>query len=127
MKRIANIILLTLLMVTSAHTQIWAEEALPQKLQTLADEAYHAYSARETDNFFKAVQNLKEATEFSPYQETYYRACSYEAIYMFEYVDRQKGVQLAHGIYHHAKADDSNEGMYFATFTLGTIREPSKP
>ena len=71
------------------------------------------------------MQNVKEATEFSQYQETYYRACSYEAIYMFEYVDRQKGVQLAHDIYHHAKADNSNVGMYFATFTLGTIREQS--
>ena len=45
---------------------------------------------------------------------------------MFEYVDRQKGVQLAHDIYHHAKANNSNVGMYFATFTLGTIREQSQ-
>ena len=44
---------------------------------------------------------------------------------MFEYVDRQKGVQLAHDIYHHAKTNNSNVGMYFATFTLGTIREQS--
>lgn len=44
---------------------------------------------------------------------------------MFEYVDRQKGVQLAHNIYHHAKANNSNVGMYFATFALGTIREQS--
>lgn len=42
---------------------------------------------------------------------------------MFEYVDRQKGVQLAHDIYHHAKTNNSNVGMYFATFTLGTIRK----
>jgi serine phosphatase RsbU (regulator of sigma subunit) len=102
-----------------------AEEKLPSKLQNLADEAYRAYSMRETDDFFKAVQDLKEATEFSQYQETYYRACSYEAIYMFEYVDRQKGVQLAHDIYHHAKAGNSNVGTYFATFALGTIREQS--
>ena len=46
---------------------------------------------------------MKDGTEFSDYQETYYRACSYEAIYMFEYVDRQKGVQMAHDIYHHAR------------------------
>ena len=44
---------------------------------------------------------------------------------MFEYVDRSKGVALAHAIYHHAKANNSNIGMYFATFTLGTIREQS--
>ena len=44
---------------------------------------------------------------------------------MFEYVDRQKGVKLAHEIYHHAKANNSNVGMYFATFSLGTIREQS--
>ena len=44
---------------------------------------------------------------------------------MFEYVDRQKGVQLAHAIYHHAKANNSKVGMYFATFALGTIREQS--
>ena len=68
---------------------------------------------------------MKEATEFSQYQETYYRACTYEAIYMFEYVDRKKGVELSHAIYHHAKEDKSNVGMYFATFALGTIREQS--
>ena len=104
---------------------IWAEEALPPKLQKLTDEAYRCYSARETDNFFNVVKKVKESTEFSDYQETYYRACSYEAIYMFEYVDRNKGVQMAHDIYHHAKENKSNVGMYFATFTLGTIREQS--
>jgi tetratricopeptide (TPR) repeat protein len=94
-------------------------------LQKLTDEAYRYYSSRETDKYFDAVKKVKDATEFSDYQETYYRACSYEAIYMFEFVDRQKGVQLAHAIYHHAKEDKSNVGMYFATFTLGTIREQS--
>ena len=44
---------------------------------------------------------------------------------MFEYVDRKKGVQMAHDIYHHAKTNNSNVGMYFATFALGTIREQS--
>ena len=44
---------------------------------------------------------------------------------MFEYVDRKKGVELSHAIYHHAKEDKSNVGMYFATFALGTIREQS--
>ena len=44
---------------------------------------------------------------------------------MFEYVDRKKGVQLAYDIYHRAKSNNSNIGMYFATFSLGTIREQS--
>ena len=44
---------------------------------------------------------------------------------MFGYVDRTQGVQLAHDIYHHAKTNNSNVGMYFATFSLGTIREQS--
>jgi hypothetical protein len=44
---------------------------------------------------------------------------------MFEYVDRQKGVKMAHDIYHHAKTNKSNIRMYFATFALGTIREQS--
>ena len=102
-----------------------AEETLPPKLQKLTDEAYHHYSARETDSYFRAVRRVKDATEFSEYHQTYYRACSYEAIYMFEYVDRKKGVSMAHAMYHHAKENDSNIGMYFATFTLGTIREES--
>ena len=98
---------------------------MPPRLQKLADEAYHYYSSRGTENFFEAIGRVKEATEFSQYQETYYRACTYEAIYMFEYVDRKKGVELSHAIYHHAKEDKSNVGMYFATFALGTIREQS--
>ena len=102
-----------------------AEEVLPLRLQELTDDAYRYYSSRETDDFFEAVNRVKDATEFSQYQETYYRACSYEAIYMFEYVDRTKGVQLAHDIYHHARSNKSNVGMYFATFSLGTIREQS--
>ena len=125
MKKIVRYLFLALLLLTTGGIPLTAEETLPPKLQTLADEAYHSYSARETENFFKAIQNVKEATEFSQYQETYYRACSYEAIYMFEYVDRQKGVEMSHAIYHHAKENNSKIGMYFATFTLGTIREQS--
>ena len=86
-----------LLFLTTGLSSVRAEEALPAKLQKLTDEAYRSYSARETDNYFEAVKKVKDATEFSQYQETYYRACSYEAIYMFEYVDRKKGVQLAYG------------------------------
>ena len=114
-----------LLLLTAGFSSARAEEKLPAKLQKLTDEAYRSYSARETDSYFEAVKKVKDATEFSQYQETYYRACSYEAIYMFEYVDRKKGVQLAHDIYHHAKSNNSNIGMYFATFSLGTIREQS--
>ena len=125
MKKLAFLMVSVLLFISADVSTLRAEETLPPKLKQLTDKAYRAYSARETDDFFNAVQNVKEATEFSQYQETYYRACSYEAIYMFEYVDRQKGVQLAHDIYHHAKADNSNVGMYFATFALGTIREQS--
>ena len=125
MKKLAFLMVSVLLFISADVSTLRAEETLPPKLKQLTDKAYRAYSARETDDFFNAVQNVKEATEFSQYQETYYRACSYEAIYMFEYVDRQKGVQLAYDIYHHAKEDNSNVGMYFATFTLGTIREQS--
>ena len=125
MKKLAFLMVSVLLFISAGVSTLRAEETLPPKLKQLTDEAYRAYSSRETDDFFNAVQNVKEATEFSQYQETYYRACSYEAIYMFEYVDRQKGVQLAHDIYHHAKEDNSNVGMYFATFALGTIREQS--
>ena len=115
----------SLLLLVAGVAPVGAEEQLPVKLQKLSDEAYHYYSARETEKFFEAVNRVKDATEFSEYQETYYRACSYEAIYMFEYVDRKKGVTLAHSIFHHAKEADSNIGMYFATFTLGSIRETS--
>ena len=125
MKKVVYHIFLLFLLLTGGVARVWAEEQLPPRLQKLTDEAYRYYSSRETDKYFDAVKKVKDATEFSDYQETYYRACSYEAIYMFEYVDRQKGVQLAHALYHHAKEDNSNVGMYFATFTLGTIREQS--
>lgn len=118
-------LLLLILLLTIGVPCVWAEETLPPKLQKLTDEAYRCYSARETENYFAAVKRVKDATEFSEYQETYYRACSYEAIYMFEYVDRKKGVEMAHAIYHHARENKSNVGMYFATFALGTIREQS--
>lgn len=125
MKKVVHFTFLTLLLMISGTMSVWAEEQLPSRLQKLSDEAYHYYSSRETDKFFEAIKRVKDATEFSDYQETYYRACSYEAIYMFEYVDRKKGVELSHAIYHHAKENNSNVGMYFATFTLGTIREQS--
>ena len=125
MKNVTRLLLLMFLLLTTATVRIWGEEHLPPKLQKLTDEAYRCYSARETENYFNVVQRVKEATEFSGYQETYYRACSYEAIYMFEYVDRKRGVELSHAIYHHAKDNNSNVGMYFATFTLGSIREMS--
>jgi len=114
-----------MVLLATVNTRAEAEENLPEKLQELTNEAYRAYSARETDDYFATVQKVKAATEFSQYQETYYRACAYEAIYTFEYVDRKKGVELAHAIYHNAKQNNSNVGMYFATFALGTVREQS--
>ena len=125
MNRLACLISLLLLLLVVGTPGIRAEKQLPPKLQKLTDDAYHYYSTRETEPYFATVKKVKDATEFSEYQETYYRASSYEAIYMFEYVDRQQGVKLAHDIYHHAKANNSNVGMYFATFALGTIREQS--
>lgn len=125
MKRVAYFLFLMILQLTFGANYVCAEEQLPPKLQKLTDEAYHYYCTRETDRFFESIKKVKDATEFSDYHETFYRACSYEAIYMFEYVDRQKGVELSHAIYHHAKDNNSNVGMYFATFTLGTIREQS--
>ena len=113
------------LLFTTGSTRVWAEEDLPAKLQQLTNTAYQYYSSRQTDKYFETVKKVKDATEFSSYQETFYRACSYEAIYTFEFVDRQKSVALAHDMYHHAKETGSNIGMYFATFTLGSIRELS--
>ena len=125
MKRAEYKKVLLLLLLLIGVTTVRAEETLPPKLQKLTDEAYHYYSVRETDKYFETVEKVKDATEFSDYQETYYRACSYEAIYMFEFVDRTKGVALAHGIFQQSKDNQSNVGMYFATFTLGSIREMS--
>ncbi len=79
MKRDTCLVFLTLLLSLTGVTSVWAEEPLPPKLQQLTEEAYRHYSARETDNYFEAIEKVKEATEFSPYQETYYRACAYEA------------------------------------------------
>ena len=124
MKKIIYIFI-TLLLHVAGASQAWAKEELPEELKKLTDQAYHYYSTREVDKYFETVAKVKSATESSEYEETYYRACSYEAIYMFEYVDRKKGVALAHDIYHHAKEHNSNVGMYFATFTLGSIREMS--
>lgn len=117
--------LLALLLLESGNCPIQAEEVLPKEILKLTQDAYNCYSARKTEQFFEVVNNVKKATEFTQYQETYYRACSYEAIYMFEYVNRQNGVGLAHSIYHHAKKNKNNVGMYFATYTLGMIREQS--
>ena len=125
MPKTTKILSIIVLLLTMGWSTVRAEEVLPLRLQELTDDAFRYYSSRETDDFFEAVNRVKDATEFSQYQETYYRACSYEAIYMFEYVDRTKGVQLAHDIYHHARSNKSNVGMYFATFSLGTIREQS--
>ena len=140
MKKVACLLLLTFLLQTpcraggesvqllNEHSEALATEGrqeLPPEIQKLTDEAFHYYSARQTDKYFATVQQVKKATEKTGYEETYYRMCSYEALYMFEYVNRSEGVRLAHAIYHHAKEHKSDIGMYFATFTLGTIRQES--
>jgi len=125
MKRTIRCLLTTFLLLAAVATGGRAEDVLPAQLQQLNNETYQYYSSRQTDKFFESVDRLKMSTQFSPYQETYYRACTYEAIYMFEYVDRKKGVEMAHAIYHHAEENSSNIGMYFATFTLGSIRQLS--
>ena len=125
MKIVAHHLLWVFLLLMTSATSLWAEKELAPDLQRLTDEAFQYYSSRQTEKYFDAVKAVKAATVNTEFEETYYRACSYEAIYMFEYVDRKKGVELAHDIYHHAKTHNSNVGMYFATFALGTIREQS--
>ena len=125
MKKVAHHLLWIFLLLMTNATSLWAEKELAPDLQRLTDEAFQYYSSRQTEKYFDAVKAVKAATVNTEFEETYYRACSYEAIYMFEYVDRKKGVELAHDIYHHAKTHNSNVGMYFATFALGTIREQS--
>ena len=125
MKKVAFLMLLTLVLLPFGEACARSDSQPSPEIRQLADQAFRLYSARETDRFLATVKKIKKATESTKYEETYYRICSYEAIYMFEYIDRQQGVQLAHDIYHNAKTHNSNVGMYFATFTLGTIREQS--
>ena len=125
MKKVAFLMLLTLVLLPFGEACARSDSQPSPEIRQLADQAFRLYSARETDRFLATVKKIKKATESTKYEETYYRICSYEAIYMFEYIDRQQGVQLAHDIYHNAKTHNSNVGMYFATFTQGTIREQS--
>lgn len=75
--KIAKTVCLIVLLLTMGWSVVRAEEPLPLRLQELSDETYRLYSARETDDFFEAVKMLKSATEYSKYQETYYRAYSW--------------------------------------------------
>lgn len=125
MKKVAFLLLLTLVLLPFGEACARADKQLTPEIQKLTDQAFRYYSSRQTDKYFATVQQVKKLTENTGCEETYYRMCSYEALYMFVYVDRKKGVQLAHDIYHHAKSYKNNIGMYFATFTLGTIREQS--
>lgn len=56
-EKVANIILLTLLLLITGAAPVLAEKELPIELQKLADEAYRSYSERETDNFFEYYQS----------------------------------------------------------------------
>ena len=125
MKTLLRSLLLTLVLLTTGLTTLRAEQSLPPDVQRLTDNAYRYYSSRQTDRFFATVKQVKQATENKGYDKTYYQTCAYEAIYMFEYVNRKDGVKLAHAIYHHAKDRKSNIGMYFATYALGAIRNMS--
>ena len=60
-----TVITLILLILTIGITSVHAEEQLPAKLQQLTDEAYRAYSARETDNYFETVKKVKDAKHTS--------------------------------------------------------------
>ena len=76
MPKTTKILSIIVLLLTMGWPAVRAEEVLPLRLQELTDDAYRYYSSRETDDFFEAVNRVKDATEFSQYQETYYRACS---------------------------------------------------
>ena len=58
MKRVACLVFLTLLLSLTGVTSVRAEEPLPPKLQQLTEEAYRHYSARETDNYFEAIEKV---------------------------------------------------------------------
>lgn len=77
-------LLVALLLLTVGTLTIWAEKELTPELRKLTDEAYQLYSSRETGKYLIDIQKIKAATENSGYDETFYRACSYEAMYVFE-------------------------------------------
>ena len=118
-------LLLAIVLLATSSIQLWAEEGLPADIKAMSDNVYRYYSLRQTDDFFAAVKAVKTATENTAYEETYYKVSSYEALYMFEYVNRKNGVQMAHDIYQHANDHNSNTGMYYAIFTLGSVRNMS--
>lgn len=67
MKKVNRVLFLILLLMATGASHHWAGEQLPPKLQSITDEAYRAYSARDTENFLETIQRIKAATEFSEY------------------------------------------------------------
>lgn len=63
MKQIAHKIALMLLLSTIGASAVWTEESLPPRLQQMVDEAYRAYSARETDKFFERIDEAENANK----------------------------------------------------------------
>ena len=70
MPKTTKILSIIVLFLTMGWSTVRAEEVLPLRLQELTDDAYRYYSSRETDDIFEAVNRVKDATEFSQYQET---------------------------------------------------------
>ena len=127
MSKVAKAVCLMILALTVGLVNVSAEESLPPKLQQLTDEAYRCYSARETDSYFEVVKKVKDATEFSQYQETYYRACSYEAISdihgkaLFVYTD---GINEAENIHKEQFGDERLRALLKQD--LGDARQTSE-
>jgi hypothetical protein len=64
MKKIACLVVLAMVLLATVNTRAEAEENLPEKLQELTNEAYRAYSARETsETIHRAVEEFVGSAE----------------------------------------------------------------
>ena len=95
-------------------------------IDKLTKEMYRLYPTRDTANFMRVSEKLKEASRKAGDERTFYKAWGNQAMYTFLRISQQRGIKRAQEVYKYALKVDSKFGMYTSTYLLGSIRSSAK-
>ena len=117
----AKLILLILLLI-SGTLRTWAQPVGANDIGQLQKQMYQLYNKDDEGAFIDVTNRLKEATQKTGDERTFYKAWANQALYFANHQQRNRGQLTAKDMQQYALNHDHKFGIYTGTHVMGTIQ-----
>ena len=117
----AKLILLILLLM-SGTLRTWAQPVGADDIGQLQKQMYQLYNKNDEGAFIDVTNRLKEATQKTGDERTFYKAWANQALYFANHQQRNRGQLTAKDMQQYALNHDHKFGIYTGTHVMGTIQ-----